>query len=50
MQGALLQSSDLNWPAGNSRQAIDLGNLPKGVYTLEWAGDQSTARRKVVVQ
>ena len=50
MQGALLQSSDLNWPAGNSRQAIDLGSLPKGVYTLEWAGDQSTARRKVVVQ
>ena len=50
MQGALMQSKDLNWPAGNARQAVDLGTLPKGVYTLEWTSEQSSVRRKVLVQ
>lgn len=49
-QGALLRTSSLSMPSGNTTQTVDLGDLPRGLYSLEWAHEKGVVVRQVAVQ
>lgn len=49
-QGVTVQSQQVLAPAGAYSFSTEIGQLPKGIYWLELAGETGIVRRKVVLQ